>query len=170
MDSQKLMIPAVVFGICAIAVGYIMYYSKPPHHHVHPLENQCITTFLNTKSVLLGHVNSIYTFLNDFAVRHGTKRSGISGADPMLTQLQVTLSHLKAMRNVKISQIVRLYNQMITDIQKILDIDGHGLSPNANIMFKDYANSFSIYSKYIDYLTPFPDNIPMLITNCRVHT
>jgi hypothetical protein len=163
MDTSTIV---VIAAATAVAV-YVVFFYKP-EHHFHPVEDKCVITFLNTKNTVLDRVNSMYVFLNDFAVHYGTKKQGISGPDPLLVQLSTTISNLKSMNNVRTrSQVITSYSKIIDDVNTILSFVGKEASPNVRIMSNGRFNtSLSIYFKYADMLTPFPKNIPILSANC----
>jgi hypothetical protein len=149
MDTPTIL---VIAAATAVAV-YIVFYSKP-EHHIHPVEDKCIITFLNTKNTVLDCVNSMYVFLNDFAVRYGTKKQGISGSDPLLTQLSATITNLKGMTVRTKSDVITSYPKIISDVYTILSLIGTEASPNVRIMSNgNFKNSLAIYFKYTQTLT-----------------
>lgn len=162
MDTSTIV---VIAAATAVAV-YIIFYHKP-EHHLHPVEDNCVITFLNTKNTVLDCVNGMYVFLNDFAIRYGTKKQGISGSDPLLTQLSATIAILKGINIRKKSDVITSYSKITNNVNKILSLVGREASPNIIIMSNgNFKNSLATYIKYTQMLTSLITVIDGQLTNC----
>jgi hypothetical protein len=130
---------------------------------------KCIPNFYDTKDTLLSYTNGFWSVLDNFSNEYGTHKQGIVEKDPLLEQLETTISFIKTIKRGEAkSEVISLYGKLSTDIQQILDIVHQGKSPNLVIMAtnKQYQQTLNDCMEYVGLLSSFPLKIASYIAEC----